>query len=110
MDLVMPTPEQATALTIRACYHSMRTERHNIAGRMIIKLFIKALGEQARRPGAIMPTPYNAKPTPPSSSSSFSHHVSRSMHSAPHMSNATNRIGQPHQLSVNQTSKEELLE
>eukprot|EP00983_Pelagomonas_calceolata_P006558 215621-Pelagomonas_calceolata.AAC.2 len=52
-------------------------------------------------PDAILITPYKAKPTPSSPSSSSSHYALRIRHLTQRIGGA-NRIRQPHQLNVNQ--------
>eukprot|EP00983_Pelagomonas_calceolata_P027100 852162-Pelagomonas_calceolata.AAC.1 len=127
---------------------SMKTERHSVAGRMIIRALSKSpwgaglvntdIGSDDRlaqhnlhilahasniiispylfprnfsqisrltssRPDAILITPYKAKPTPSSLSTSCSHHHElRSRHNPTLRATTANRVRQPHQLNVDQ--------
>eukprot|EP00983_Pelagomonas_calceolata_P103796 1158954-Pelagomonas_calceolata.AAC.7 len=126
---------------------SMKTERHNIAGRIMTKTLSKSpwgaglvntdIGNDDRlaqhnlsipahasnriiplyffphnfpkisrlkssRPDAILITPYQAKTTSSSPSSSSSHYVLRSRHSPTQRTSIINRVRQPHQLNANQ--------
>eukprot|EP00983_Pelagomonas_calceolata_P021986 690676-Pelagomonas_calceolata.AAC.1 len=87
--------------------HNLQIPAHASNSIITPYLFPRNFSKRARlassRPDAILITPYKAKPTPSSPSTSFSHHHSLcSRHNPTLRTTTANHVRQPHQLNVNQ--------